>query len=253
MKAQRPEGGDSSYRAPAVGRALEILRILARGDAPLGVSELARRLGASKGAVHGVLGALLREGAVEEEGDRRFRLGPLVDLLARGRRRELSLVGLARPHLERLAAETGQTALLGVPEGDRLRVAAVCEGRGALRVTATEGQRIPLLAGATGKVALAWGSAPWPEVPPTYTPRSPADRTALEADVSAARRAGVAFDRGEYLRGVAAAAAPVSAPDGRLAGILYAVGFEDLLGEEGLQDLGARVREEASALAAELG
>jgi DNA-binding IclR family transcriptional regulator len=112
--------------------------------------------------------------------------------------------------------------------------------------------KIPLIAGATGKVLLAWGAAPWPDPLPRHTARTLADREALEREVSEARRDGVAFDRGEYLQGVAAAAAPVLGRGGRLVGVLYSVGFLDRLGDDALRDLGERVKGAARAVSADL-
>ncbi|GAB4257348.1 MAG: hypothetical protein Kow0092_04130 [Deferrisomatales bacterium] len=222
---------------------MAVLRLLATADGPLGVSGIARALGLSKGTVHAVVQALRAEGAVEEAGGRKVRLGPLIDALARGRAVGRTLEGVCRPHLEAVARQTGQTTLLGVPEGDRLRIAEVSEGRGALRVAAAPGMRIPLAVGATGKVARAWA---------TDAPGAGA-RGGEEGGPEAERirTDGVAYDREEYLRGVVAAAAPVLAGD-RLAGILYAVGFREEVGEEGLLELGRAVRAAARAASREL-
>ncbi|MBI5016747.1 MAG: IclR family transcriptional regulator [Deltaproteobacteria bacterium] len=235
-----------------MARAFQVLRLLANSNAPLGVSEIARAIHASKGSVHGILQALAAEGAVEESGRARFGVGPLLRELGRERGSERTPVALSRSYLEGIARETGQTAVFGVPEGDRLRIAAVVEGEGPFRVGAAPGRRIPLLAGATGKVWLAWATTPWPDPLPHYTGRTVTDRAALEREVSEVRRAGVAYDRGEYLQGVAAAAAPVRGRGDRLVGVLYAVGFLDRLGDEVLRDLGEHVGTAARSLSVEL-
>jgi IclR family KDG regulon transcriptional repressor len=106
---------------------------------------------------------------------------------------------------------------------------------------------IPLLAGATGKILVAWGELSLPADVPKFTPDS-ATREELERELAQVRKLDVAFDRGEYLQGVAAAAAPVRDGSGRLGAILYAVGFVDRLPEPALQELGGKVRQAALAV-----
>jgi DNA-binding IclR family transcriptional regulator len=216
------------------------------------VSEIARALAASKGSVHGILQALREEGAVEELSDKKFRLGALLDELSARRRGKRTLAEICKPYLERLAASSGQTALLAIPEESRFRIDAVAEGTGGLRVGAVPGLRIPLLAGATAKVFMAWGGLEVPEVLPRFTAGSPTDRGELVKEVERVRQEGVALDRGEYLQGVAAAAAPLQGSGGRLVGILYAVGFLDRLGPKELDALADKVRMAAQAASREL-
>jgi DNA-binding IclR family transcriptional regulator len=252
MKNAFSQGNVSAYRAPAVARALKILRLLGRSASPMGVSEIARVLGASKGSVHGVLQALREEGAIEEAADKKLRLGPLLDELAARRQGLRTLAEVCQRHLQRLAAETGHTALLGIPERDRLRIEAVGGGGGGLGVGAVPGSRIPLLAGATGKVLMAWGAASIPDVPPRFTAGSPTDGKVLRQEVERVRRDGVALDRGEYLQGVVAVAAPLLGTEDRLMGILYAVGFLDQLEPPNLDSLVEAVRAGARAASREL-
>jgi DNA-binding IclR family transcriptional regulator len=242
------EGG----RAPAVDRALAVLKLLADAREPRGVSELSRAIGASKGTVHAILQALRAAGAVEDAPGRKYRLGPLVEELARGRRAGRTLADVCRAPMEALRDATGQTVMLGVLEGGRLQVVAVTEGAGTLRLGAAPGVKLPLLAGAPGKVALAWGWAKTPEKPHRFTEETVTDRRKLARELEAVRRSGVALDRGEFMRGVAAAAAPVLQGDA-VRGILFAVGFRDELEEEGLAALGEAVRHAAETASREWG
>ena len=229
--------GDSRVKAPspAVGRAFRILRLLATTPAPLGVSQIAAALDLGKATVHALVHALAGAGALEQTPEKKYSLGPLLEELAASRTGIRSLETVCRPLLEDLATDLQQTAIMGVPEGDRLRIVAVVEGGGEVRIGATPGHRLPLSAGAHGKIVAAW-----PQQSPRAGAPSPGDRAGSEAqDV---RRAGVAYDRGEYLEGVVAAAAPVLDPAGGLAAVMYVVGLRDLVGEAGLADAGRAVR-----------
>src|SRR3978361_2479378 len=67
-----------------------------------------------------------------------------------------SLVAAARPRLERLSLQTGETAALAVPRVDGLTY--VDEVAPAAIIAATWlGQTVPLHATSTGKVLLAFG------------------------------------------------------------------------------------------------
>ena len=156
---------------PAVDRSFRILDLLSRSPAPLGTSEVARRLRLAKSTVHGLLRSLEAVGAVEEV-HRRYRLGPAVERLAATgelRRRW-------RPVLLRLARETGETAFLGQPRGARVAIVDEALGQGAPVISVPPGSSVPATAGAVGRVL-------------------------------AGER--VAIDRGEYLEGVNAVAAAV--------------------------------------------
>lgn len=68
------------------------------------------------------------------------------------------------------------------------------------RLGSASGMRVPLPAGAAGKVCLAWSGARVPEELPAFTAGSITDPRVMAHEVEQARGAGVAFDRGEYLR-----------------------------------------------------
>ncbi|MDE3100969.1 MAG: helix-turn-helix domain-containing protein [Chloroflexota bacterium] len=129
----------SQFRVvPAVDKAARLLAELSAPE-PLGVSELARRIGASKGTVRDILMTLTMHGLIERDEDARFRI-PSRDL-----------VSLAAPRLAALMNETGQTAILGVVRDGRLEISARSEPSD-LHVTAPLGRRLPLDAGAHAKV-----------------------------------------------------------------------------------------------------
>lgn len=156
---------------PAVERSFRILELLGRSPAPLGTSDVARRLGLAKSSAHGLLRSLEEVGAVEAVGQR-YRLGPFVERLAalgELRRRW-------RPVLQRVAEEVGETAFLAQPRGSRVLVVDEVLGSGAPVVSAPVGSLLPASAAAIRRVLEG---APFAE------------------------------DRGEYLAGVNAVAGAV--------------------------------------------
>jgi DNA-binding IclR family transcriptional regulator len=151
----------------------------------------------------------------------RYRLSPrLVELgnVVLGR---LDLRELARPHLQALVQETGETATLSAPgEHDAVTI-DFAHSSSAVQSVAQLGRPSIGHATAAGKVMLAFGQVELPEEPlQAFTPRTIATRDALERELERVRRRGFADARDEREVGLSAVAAPVRGSRGELAGIL---------------------------------
>jgi DNA-binding IclR family transcriptional regulator len=139
---------ESTYRVvPAVDKAARLLAEL-RENEGLGISELARRIGASKGTVRDILLTLVSHDLITRDPDGRFRRG--------GQR--FDLTHLARPHLEALLDRFGETALLGIATEGGVEIAARAEPSTDLHMSAPIGRRLPSNVGAHAKV-LTGGAA----------------------------------------------------------------------------------------------
>lgn len=136
---------ESTYRhVPAVDKAARLLAALRSGE-PVGISELARRIGASKGTVRDILLTLQAHGMV-----RRDPLGRFV--AADGAPPDLK--ALARPALEALAREANETVLLGVVDGDAIVIADLAEPATDLHMSSRVGRRVPIGVGAHRRVLV---------------------------------------------------------------------------------------------------
>ena len=126
---------------PAVDKAARLLAEL-RDDEGLGISELARRISASKGTVRDILLTLASHDLVARDADGRFR---------RGAQRP-DLAALAQPHLDALLGAFGETAFLGVVTEGGVEITARAEPATDLHMSAPLGRRLPWNVGAHGKV-----------------------------------------------------------------------------------------------------
>ena len=64
------------YRAPAVKKAFQILKLISDSDRGMSISDLARTLGISKGTIHGIASVLEELGAINRDPlTKRFELG----------------------------------------------------------------------------------------------------------------------------------------------------------------------------------
>ena len=204
---------------PAVDKAARVLRALAEGGRPMGVSELARGLKVSKGTLRDVLLTLAQFGFVTRDADTRFRLGPELRSLADASAPDLRT--LAQPYLVSLMESFGETAILGLVVDGALEIAARAEPATDLHMTAPLGRRLPMDKGAHGKVL--------------------------------AGRDEVGYDDQELFAGVRAVAAPITDARGKRIAAVMVVGFKERIDLRTLRRIGERCASAAHALSQRIG
>jgi IclR family KDG regulon transcriptional repressor len=231
------------YQAPAVAKAFRILERLSRSDDGMGLSELAEALEMSKGTVHGVIAALEDLGAVlRDPRTRRFTLGFTLIELGKRAFSQIDLKELARPVLEELMEKTGETAYMGVLNGNRITILDVVESRQDLKITSPQGSNISLFAGATGKVILGsmeeerYRRLVMGEEIPRFTENSITDPKRYIEEIEEAKERGYATDYEEYLLGVWAVACPIKGWK-QVPSAVWVVGFKTGLNEKGMEVL----------------
>ncbi len=258
--ADTPAPQDVAARG-SLDRALRIVFAIAdSAQASVGVSELSRSLGMPKAVVHRILRTLTAHGFLAfEERTRRYKLGPGALRVGLAAVRNLDVPALARPYLERMVAESGETATLSVLQGSqRIYVDQVLSPQ-EVRLAAVLGRPYPLHAGASSKALLA--ALPDAEVREyldrarleRLTDRTVTDRRLLEADVAEVRRCGYAVTHGERQAGAASVAAAVLDATGRPFGSISISGPADRFPRERVRRWGALVTRTAAELSAAAG
>lgn len=157
---RRPDEVDDRKPTRTIGsvvHAVDVLQALSEAREPMGVSELARRTGLSKTTVHHLLATLeSRRMVMRDPMSARFRLGWGLYELGTTVVHNVDLSRVARPYLDRLAAATEESVLLGILDDDSVLYLDRGEAPQGLRMTANAGRRGPLHATASGKVLLAF-------------------------------------------------------------------------------------------------
>ena len=205
----------------AVERAFTVLDALAEGD-ELGTNEIARRTGINASTVSRLLATLASARYVEHVAETgRYRLSLRLVELGNAVLGRLDLRELARPHLQALVRETGETATLSAPgEHDAITV-DFAHSSSVVQSVAQLGRPSVGHATAAGKVMLAFGDVELPAEPFTaYTSRTITTRVQLVEKLAQVRRRGFAEAREEREVGLSAIAAPVRDSRGGLAGII---------------------------------
>ncbi|MET9734902.1 IclR family transcriptional regulator [Streptomyces sp. NPDC006458] len=149
----------TSRRVRAVDHAVDVLQAIARAAHPVGVSDLARRTGLSKATVHHLLATLeSRRLVMRDEETTRYRLGWGLYELGANVVRDVDLSRVARPYLDKLAVQTGESVLLGILNDESVLYLDRGEPPHGLRMVANAGRRGPLHATASGKALLAFAA-----------------------------------------------------------------------------------------------
>jgi DNA-binding IclR family transcriptional regulator len=219
------------YQAPTVKKAFQILEQVCRSEAGINISDLSRNLAISKSTVHGITAALVDSGAlVRDPATKRYRPGPALLRLGRAATGRFDVTATARPHMVKLRDRVEESVFLGVVNGADVTILDIVESTRDLKITAPVGTRIPLLAGATGKVLLASMDDEHARELlcrrglHRYTDNSIVDEQRYLDVLATVRINGFATDDEEYLSGVRAVATRVQIPDGPSSAI-WVVGF----------------------------
>ena len=236
----------------AIDRAAELLVRVVESPGPVAVGELAATSGLPKSTTSRLVGALVRKGLVQRDGQRGgLRPGPV--LLRFAHRSEETLVHAAAGALQRLAQESAETVNLAVPAPGGVEHLAQRDSRHFVGVGNWVGRRVPLHATANGKVFLAYGAAPIPAQLDRLAPGTITDRARLERELAKIRARGYAIAVDELEQGLAAVAAPVFGADGAVVAALSISGPATRLGPDRIAALAPVLVEQANELSAQLG
>jgi DNA-binding IclR family transcriptional regulator len=144
-------------RVQAVDHAIDILECLAATGGAVGVSELARQSGLSKATVYHLLATLeARRLVIREPDSASYRLGWALYEMGLRVARGTAVSRVARPFLDRLASETGESVLLGVLDAGSVLYLERGDAPSGFHMVAAAGIRSPLHATASGKLLLAF-------------------------------------------------------------------------------------------------
>nr|WSX74974.1 helix-turn-helix domain-containing protein [Streptomyces sp. NBC_00899] len=238
----------------AVDKALDLVETVTRSDRPLRLSEIADALGLQRPTAHRVLADLVRRGWIMRIGDR-YLPGAAVLQLSRTAAAH-SLVGIARPVLERLSAATSMMVNLQVPETDRSRVVDVVRPERLEMISDLRDELLPVhrFAGPLTLVAAMDEQARAPYLAAAAAAGHPLDgRDGLRAELDRTARTGWGVQIGRTQPMVASVSRAVHAQDGGPVCALTLVGPTPEFEERHLPRLRTGLLAATEELAAALG
>ena len=204
---------DGGHRAAK--RALEVIENVAASPRPVSLSEIAREVGLPKSSAHALIRTLDNEGYLQRDDRGEYSLGPRLLRLLGTLPHRLELPRVARPIMQGLVDELGETAILGIRQGDAIVYVEQVEAPQAIRYVAPLGEPRPLQVTSIGRLYLA---ALAPDEADSLlreltleklTDRTLTSRSAIGKELEGVRDRGYAVNDEESVAGVVAIAVPV--------------------------------------------
>ena len=244
----------NSYSAPSVRKAYKILEIISDSSSDLGISEIAKKLKIGKSTVHGIAAALEELGVlVRDPLHKKYQMGYSLLELVRKFYRKMELRDIAKVPMERLMQKVEESVFLGIINGDHITILDVVESHREIKITSPPGTRLPLLAGAIGKIFLAQFEEKKAKQIlqkmglKRYTSKSVVDPKKYIKEVDETKEKGYAIDDEEYLPGVRAVAAPLQTASLPPAAI-WVVGFTSSFTDQKVEEVIAEIRKTAQEI-----
>ncbi|HEX7753495.1 MAG TPA: IclR family transcriptional regulator [Novosphingobium sp.] len=255
-EAERTDAGPR-----AILRVPDVLMAVAGQPEGVSLATLAQELDLPKTSLHRLLrtlehgGYLLRREGRYLPGAESFRLASRIAQAAP----RADFPACARPTIEALARETGETVMLGVlsDQGGEIVYVDVVDSDAPLRFTVRTGNRRPLYSVASGKAVLAFLS---PEAQAAYLDQAEfvrftgdtTGRDEMPGLLAKARREAMVFDQNGIVDGAAGIAAPAFGRSGEVVCAVSVAGPTDRI-RANLADLESRVRAAAEQISRLLG
>jgi len=206
---------ESDRQVDTVAKALIILNCFSTSEPELTLKGLSEKTGLYKSRIMRLCGTLSAQGFLVKTSRGTYELGPRLLILGKVYEKTHNLLNSAEPILESLVSATGETTAIFVREGMIRYCLIKKDGPSPLRYSVSEGEPLPLYAGAPGKVLLAYAS---PEVRrqilgdttlESITPTTITNMSELEKELDTILRNGYAVSRGEVVADAVSLAAPV--------------------------------------------
>jgi DNA-binding IclR family transcriptional regulator len=243
-----------TYSAPSVKKAFKILHAISDASNGLGISDLSKQLKIGKSTVHGITSALEELGALVRDPKRKkYSIGFTLLELRKKAYAKTELRDVARIPLEKLMEKIGETVFLGILNRDHVTILDVVESHNEMKITSPPGTRLPMIAGATGKVFLAqFEEKKAKEVIQRiglvrFTSKSIIDQKKFFKEVEETKQRGYAIDDEEYMIGVRAIASPIQTASSPLAAI-WVVGFTSSLNDHRMEKVILEIQKTAQEI-----
>ncbi len=241
-----------------VGKALDVLDMVAAEGRPVRFTDLLSAGRYPKATLYRLLQTLTHQGMLAYDPDRQvYTMGVRLVRLAHVAWRQSSLAPIARPHLDRLSADLGETIHLAQLDHGQVLYVDKRNAAQPVEMFSQAGKVGPAYCTGVGKAMLA--HLPEGELERViaqqsfhlFTEHTLATPGALCAELAAIRARGHAFDRQEHEPGIICVAVPILSDAGRVLGGLSVTSTTAHSSLEGLGALAPRIAETARTIAEE--
>lgn len=199
----------------SVEKAFKILDCFSITNQELGVTELAQKMGTNKSAVYRMLATMEALNVIQQNPENgRYRLGLKLFELAQKVPINQNFIAKARPHMEALAKQAGETAHLAIYKNQKVYFLDKVVGRHDLQINSQIGSEKAIHCTGLGKVMLAFGEPNYETIIKSLSLAAITKNTITKADklineIDKIKGQGFALDLEENEIGLVCVAAPV--------------------------------------------
>jgi DNA-binding IclR family transcriptional regulator len=208
-----------------VRKALDVMEMVASFDRPVRFPEVLEISEYPKGTLYRLMKTLTDEQMLTfNPQDQTYSLGVRLIRLAHTAWKNASLAPIARPFIESLSAEVGETVHLAQIDTGQVLFIDKIKAQGRPETLAKAGKIVPAYCTGVGKAMLAFMAPKRLELALKqqayfkYTPSTHGSAETLVVELQAIRDTGIAYDREEHETGTISIAAPILSDNGRVLG-----------------------------------
>lgn len=243
----------------SVERIFTIIETLAAHPGGVGLQQLAGECKLAKSTAHRLLASLIQLGyAVQDSFSTKYRLTLKMFELSSGIVNDMDVMGIARPHLDRLANRVGEAVHLVIRDGADIVYIYKAEA-GGMRMSSRVGMRSPMYCTGVGKAILA--SLSYAEVEEVWQQSSRKKLTEhtitslprLLEQLAQVRAQGYAVDDEENELGIRCIALALPGPAGKAEAAFSISSLVPHMGAERLAQLAVLALDTRSAILRDLG
>lgn len=195
----------SETSVQSLERAFDLIEILCKSRNGMTISQLSLQTGLHKSTVHRLLATMCNRKYVQKDCETSlYRAGMYICELGGYIVENIDIIDRARPSMERLASETGETVHLIMQDENEIVYMHKVEGQtGLIRMTSRVGMKRPLYCTGVGKAILAtWNEKEVKRIFETsdikkLTPYTITDENMFFREIAKIRKQGYAIDNQE--------------------------------------------------------
>ncbi len=224
MNSPLPQTGKADG---TVGKALEVLDSVAAFERPVKFTELLETSIYPKATLYRLLQTLVNQSLLSHDADTgTYSMGLRLIRLAHAAWEHASLAPIARPFVEELAAEAGESVHLAQLDNGQVIFVDKLKATDRFETLAQVGKVAPAYCTGVGKAMLAYIAPKRLDIvlqQQSFYPYTRATHRSAESllgELPAIRENGIAFDREEHEDGIVSIAAPIFISNGRVIGAL---------------------------------
>jgi DNA-binding IclR family transcriptional regulator len=239
-----------------VGKAMAVLDQVAGFGRPVRFGEVLAISDLPKATLYRLVQTLVQQSLLSFDREAQtYALGLRLVRLAHAAWQQSSLAPIARPFLDQLSAELGETVHLAQLDNGQVLYVDKRNAAQPVQMFSDAGKVGPAYCTGVGKAMLAWLSADQLDVAlglqsyHRFTDNTYTSEAALRAELEKIKERGFAFDREEHEPGIICVAVPIFDEAAQLLGAMSVTGPTSRMTLEGLAGLAPRLQETAAQIA----